>query len=61
MVRGFVGTMLQVARDSVTLEQLNDIIKSRDCTTADFSVPSKGLFLVKVNYEENVLRQNKDA
>ena len=57
MVRGFVGTMLKVARGSIALEQLNHIIESRNCAKADFSVPSKGLLLVKVNYEENVLRQ----
>jgi tRNA pseudouridine38-40 synthase len=54
MVRGLVGTMLKVATGSIPLEQLNHIIESRDCTMADFSVPSKGLFLVKVNYEENI-------
>jgi tRNA pseudouridine38-40 synthase len=54
MVRGLVGTMLKVATGSITLEQLNHIIESRDCTRADFSAPSKGLFLLKVNYEENV-------
>ncbi|HEY6977566.1 MAG TPA: tRNA pseudouridine(38-40) synthase TruA [Chitinophagaceae bacterium] len=60
MVRGFVGTMLKVATGSVTLEQLKHIIENRDCTRADFSVPSKGLFLVKVNYGENVLSQQID-
>jgi len=59
MVRGFVGTMLKVATGSITIEQLKHIIENRDCTRADFSVPSKGLFLVKVNYGENVLQQNK--
>jgi tRNA pseudouridine38-40 synthase len=57
MVRGLVGTMLKVATGSITPDQLNHIIESRDCTMADFSAPSKGLFLVKVNYEENILPQ----
>jgi tRNA pseudouridine38-40 synthase len=54
MVRGLVGTMLKVGRGSIPLEQLNHIIESGDCSRADFSVPSKGLFLVKVNYAENI-------
>jgi len=56
MVRGLVSTMLKVATGAITLEQFNEIIKNKDCTKADFSAPSKGLFLVKVNYKERVLR-----
>jgi tRNA pseudouridine38-40 synthase len=59
MVKGMVATMLKVAAGSIQLEQLKQIIESKDCTKADFSAPSKGLFLVRVNYEESVLRQEK--
>ncbi len=52
MVRGLVGTMLKVAKSAGHIESFNDIIESRDCTKADFSVPGHGLFLVKVNYRE---------
>lgn len=50
MVKGLVGTMLRVGTDKMTLNEFEDIIKKRDCTKADFSVDSKGLFLVSVNY-----------
>lgn len=50
MVKGLVGTMLRVGTDKMTLNEFQDIIKNRDCTKADFSVDSKGLFLVSVNY-----------
>lgn len=50
MVRGLVGTMMQVARGKITLQQLREIIEARDCTRADFSVPGHGLFLQKVEY-----------
>jgi len=50
MVRGMVGTMLQVGRGRITVEQFNNIIQSRDCSKADFSVPPQGLFLQKVNF-----------
>ena len=51
MVRGLVGTMLQVGRGKTSLEAFRDIILSRDCTKANFSVPAHGLFLVRVNYD----------
>ena len=51
MVKGLVGTMLRVGTGKITLDQFEDIIKNRDCTKADFSVPPHGLFLMKVAYE----------
>lgn len=50
MVRGLVGTMLQVGRNKVSIDQFINIIKAKDCTKADFSVPPQGLFLQKVNF-----------
>ena len=50
MVRGMVGTMLQVGRNKITVEQFINIIRSKDCSKADFSVPPQGLFLQKVNF-----------
>lgn len=53
MVRGLVGTILQVGRGKITLQQFREIIEARDCTKADFSVPGHGLFLQKVEYPEH--------
>lgn len=50
MVKGLVGTMLQVARKKITLPQFQAIIHAHDNTRADFSVPSKGLFLIQVKF-----------
>jgi tRNA pseudouridine38-40 synthase len=50
MVRGLVGTMLQVGRNRKTLEQFKNIIEAKDCTKVDFAVPAHGLYLVNVNY-----------
>jgi tRNA pseudouridine38-40 synthase len=55
MVRGLVGTMLQVGRDKLSLDEFEKVIQGRDCTKADFSAPGEGLFLVRVNYPENLL------
>ncbi len=50
MVRGLVGTMLQVGTGKISLQNFNGIILSKNCTKADFSVPPHGLFLVEVLY-----------
>ena len=54
MVRGLTGTMLQVGRGKINLQQFRDIIEAGDCTKADFSVPGHGLFLIKVNFPKEV-------
>ena len=50
MVKGLVGTMLRVGTGKISLEDLGIIIKSKDCTLADFSVPAHGLFLIEVEF-----------
>ncbi len=50
MVRGLVGTMLKVGTGKISIDQFKEIIESKDCTKADFSVPPQGLFLKKVRY-----------
>jgi len=52
MVRGLVGTMLQVGRGLISLDDFKRIIESKDCTKANFNTPANGLFLVKVTYPE---------
>lgn len=55
MVRGLVGTQLQVARGRHSLSDFRKIIEARDCTRADFSVAGHGLYLESVNYPEGYL------
>ncbi|MEO6721428.1 MAG: tRNA pseudouridine(38-40) synthase TruA [Ferruginibacter sp.] len=50
MVRGLVGTMLKVGRGKITIDKFENILREKDCTRVDFSVPAHGLFLVKVQY-----------
>jgi tRNA pseudouridine38-40 synthase len=57
MVRGLTGTMLQVGRGKITINDFKKIIESGDCTKADFSVPGHGLFLVQVNYPKSVWKK----
>jgi tRNA pseudouridine38-40 synthase len=56
MVRGLVGTMLQVGRGKLTVEQFEEILHKRDNRHADFSVPGHGLFLLRVSFSDSVLQ-----
>ena len=58
MVRGLVGTMLQVGRRKITIDDFRKIIESKDCSNADFAVPGHGLFLVEVNYPSGYLTKS---
>jgi len=51
MVRALTATMLKVGRNTISLKEFEQIIKSKDCRLASFAVPSHGLFLISVNYE----------
>lgn len=51
MVKGLVGTMLLIGKKKISLEEFTAIIKAKDCTKADFSVPPDGLFLAKVAFQ----------
>ena len=50
MVKGLVGTMLKVGTGKISLQNFREIIASKDSSQANFAVPSKGLFLIKVEY-----------
>jgi tRNA pseudouridine38-40 synthase len=61
MVRGLVGTMLRIARQSATtheaVEAFKAVILSKDPSLCDFSTPAKGLVLEIVAYPAPVLKQ----
>lgn len=50
MVKGFVGTMLRVGTNKISINEFSKIIENRDSSKVDFSSPSHGLFLNAVNY-----------
>ena len=50
MVKGLVGTMLKAATKGHSLDHFRDIIQAKDASRAEFSVPSLGLTLLKVDY-----------
>ncbi len=50
MVRGLVGTMLRVARGGMKMDAFETLLREGEHSTADFSAPAKGLFLMHVSY-----------
>ena len=52
MVRGMVGTMLQVGRGKISVERFREIIETKEQSEVDFSVPGYGLCLERVEYVE---------
>ena len=54
MVRAIVGTLLDVGRGKMTLDEFRQVIDAKNRCNAGSSVPAKGLFLVEVAYPENI-------
>lgn len=50
MVRAIVGTLVEVGRGRMTIEQLRHVIEAKDRCRAGDSVPGNALFLVEVLY-----------
>jgi tRNA pseudouridine38-40 synthase len=54
MVRAIVGTLLEVGKGKLTLDQFNEVIDLRDRSRAGMSVSAKGLFLSHIEYHKNI-------
>ena len=52
MVRAVVGTMVDVGRGRLSLDEFRSIIESKSRTKAGESMPAKALFLVDVTYPD---------
>jgi tRNA pseudouridine38-40 synthase len=50
MVRNIVGTLVDVGRGALSVEDFAGILTARDRTRAGLNAPPQGLFLVAVNY-----------
>ncbi len=51
MVRAIVGTLIDVGKEKITVKDFRKIIESKNRSNAGTSVPAKGLFLTKVEYD----------
>ncbi|MES2398303.1 MAG: tRNA pseudouridine(38-40) synthase TruA [Bacteroidota bacterium] len=53
MVRAIVGTLLNVGKGKISIEEFNEIIESKTRSKAGFSAHACGLYLTKVEYPQN--------
>ncbi len=58
MVRAIVGTLLDVGKGKITIEDFRHVIEIRNRGAAGTSVPAHGLFLVNIKYPLHLLGQN---
>jgi len=54
MVRSIVGTLIDVGKKKITLEDFTQIIESKDRSEAGVSVPAHGLFLSDIKYDDSI-------
>ncbi len=54
MVRAIVGTLINVGNGKIRVEELHQIIESKNRSEAGFSVPAHGLYLTKVAYPDRI-------
>ena len=54
MVRAIVGTLIEVGKNKISVDDFNNIMIQRDRTKAGFSVPACGLYLVNVKYPKHI-------
>jgi tRNA pseudouridine38-40 synthase len=50
MIRGLVGTMLQVGRGQINLDRFEEIISLKNEQNVDFATPAHGLYLSAIEY-----------
>lgn len=54
MVRAIVGTLLEVGKDKMIINEFIKIIENKDRCKAGSSAPAHGLFLTDIEYPENI-------
>lgn len=54
MVRAVVGTLMEVGRHKITLEDFNNIIQDHNRCSAGDSAPACGLFLDNITYPDSI-------
>lgn len=57
MVRAIVGTLLEVGRGRLTVDDFRGVIEAKDRCRAGVSVPGHALFLEEITYPENIFEE----
>ena len=55
MVRAIVGTLLEVGKGKITVDDFRTIVEKRNRSAAGTSAPAQGLFLVDIEYPEELM------
>ena len=56
MVRAIVGTLLEVGFKKRKVEEMGNVIKSKERGKAGFSAPAHGLYLSRIEYPQNIFQ-----
>ncbi|HSQ46496.1 MAG TPA: hypothetical protein VLM44_06200, partial [Lutibacter sp.] len=54
MVRAIVGTLIEIGKGKMTLEEFKSVIESENRCNAGPSAPAQGLFLTQVTYPKTI-------
>jgi len=54
MVRNMVGTLLELGRGAMSMQEFESLFECRDRTRAGFTAPSNGLVLLRVRYSRRM-------
>jgi tRNA pseudouridine38-40 synthase len=57
MVRAIVGTMVEIGKGKIGMDDLRRIIEGKKRSDAGMSVEAQGLYLVKVRYKKGMIRK----
>ncbi|NNL82466.1 MAG: tRNA pseudouridine(38-40) synthase TruA, partial [Winogradskyella sp.] len=56
MVRAIVGTLIEIGLHKRDIDDLHEIIKSKNRSNAGYSVPAHGLFLTRIEYPQTIMK-----
>ena len=56
MVRAIVGTLLEVGKGKLNVEEFRQIIERQDRGAAGASAPAHGLFLTNIEYPKDIFK-----
>ena len=59
MVRAIVGTLMEVGRGAISIDDFCKIIEKKDRCAAGSSMPGNALFLTDIEYPEELFRDNE--
>lgn len=57
MVRAIVGTLIEIGKHKLSLEDFVKIINNKNRSEAGVSVPAHGLFLTNIKYPDNIYKK----